>query len=337
MYCWKPTKWTDGGKRPAVDETVLRELPWPECQPLAEYMFLGRLLGQLAEGDKSWMKLERGGRIHGTVHPTGARTSRMAHNSPNQANVPKVGSLYGAECRDLFTADDDWVLIGADASGLEMRMLGHYLSRWDGGAFSREVTDGDVHTYMMKATGITNRDTQKKWTYMRLYGAGNPALGKVMGVSAAKAGMVAKRLEQKMPAMKMLANALDKAHKRGYVVLPDGRRAPTHSRHDTLNTLLQGAGAVVLKVALVIADSLMRDRGLWPVQEHDDSPMPLGEGNYEFVLNVHDEWQVTCHPSVVDTVKASLLDGMRIAGEVLGMKVPIDGEAKEGRTWKETH
>lgn len=335
VYGWKPSKWTEGGKRPAIDETVLSALPWPECKPLAEYMLLDKRLGQIAEGDKAWLKLERGGRIHGSVHPTGARTSRMSHTNPNLAQVPKVTSEYGPECRACFLADKDWVLVGADASGLEMRMLGHYLARWDGGAFAREVVDGDVHTYMMGFTGITSRETQKTWTYARLYGAGNGKLGAIMGCSPAKAGMVAKRVEQRMPAMRMLTAALDAAYEKGYVKLPDGRRAPTVSRHDTLNTLLQGAGAIVLKVALVIADCLMQDRGLEPVQEivrHG-----VGQGDYEFVLNVHDEWQVTCHPAAVDIVKASLLDAMRIAGEVLGMRVRIDGEAKAGANWKETH
>lgn len=334
VYGWQPQKWTDGGKRPAVDETVLSALPWPECQPLAEYMLLEKRLGQIAGGEKAWLKLERGGRIHGTVHPTGARTSRMSHTNPNLAQVPKVGSPYGEECRALFLADKDWVLVGADASGLEMRMLGHYLARWDGGAFAREVVEGDVHTYMMRFTGITDRNVQKTWTYARLYGAGNAKLGKIMGCSPSKAGLVAKQVEKRMPAMAMLSGALDAAFKRGYVLLPDGRHAPTASRHDTLNTLLQGAGAIVLKVALVIADSLMQDRGLQPAQERGERARAP---QYEFVLNVHDEWQVTCHPSVVDTVKASLLDAMRIAGEVLGMRVRIDGEAKAGANWKETH
>ncbi len=330
IHGWKPSEWTDGGKRPKIDETVLAGLQYPECAKLAEYMLVEKRIGQIATGDKAWLRKERGGRIHGRVHATGARTSRMAHLDPNLAQVPKVGSPYGAECRALFLADKGWVLVGADASGLEMRMLGHYLSRWDGGAFAREVVDGDVHTYMMRFTGITDRNVQKTWTYARLYGAGNAKLGKIMGVSPAKAGMVAKRVEQRMPAMAKLSHALDVAHKRGYVLLPDGRRAPTASRHDTLNTLLQGAGAIVLKAALVIADSLMQDAELRPaaLYEHPD---------YEFVLNVHDEWQVTCRPDVVDTVKASLLDAMRIAGEVLGMRVRIDGEAKAGANWKETH
>lgn len=334
-YGWKPSEWTDGGARPKMTEEILSALPYPEAKPLAEVQMLKQRLGQLALGKKAFLTVERGGRIHGRVHATGARTSRMSHSDPNM-NVPKVTSQYGAEFRSLFCADLGHTLVGVDASGLEMRMLGHYLGQWDAGKFAAEVIDGDVHTYMMQATGITKRDTQKTWTYARLYGAGDGKLGKIMGVSAKAAGIVKARVTRMMPGMSKMEQGLDVAKKRGWVRLPDGRRAPTMSRHDTLNTLLQGSGAIVLKVALVIADALMQDAGLHPMEEIT-SWSSEGEGDYEFVLNVHDEWQITCQPEVADTVKACCLEGMRLAGIVLGLRVVIAGEAKAGANWKETH
>lgn len=352
-YGWKPSEWTDGGARPKLTEDILSALPYPEAAPLAELQMLKQRIGQLALGAKAFLKVERGGRIHGRVHATGARTGRMSHSDPN-VNVPKVRKDkvtnevllgdkggYGAEFRALFCADKGHALVGVDASGLEMRMLGHYLAKWDEGRFAEEVTDGDVHTYMMQVTGIKNRETQKTWTYARLYGAGDPKLGKIMGVSPKEAGRVKDRVTKVMPGMTKLEQGLDAAKKRGYVIMPDGRRAATLSRHDTLNTLLQGSGSVVLKVALVIADCLMQDRGLLPCEEVFDGlgdETFLGVGDYEFVLNVHDEWQITCRSGETEAiVQHCAMEGMRLAGVVLGLRVAIAAEAKIGTNWKETH
>ncbi len=144
---WKPTEMTPGGK-PKVDEDVLGDLKYPEAKALTDYMTLQKRIGQLAEGDNAWLKMVKAnGRIHGSINPNGAVTGRATHSNPNVGQVPSVGALYGSECRALFGAKmKNRVQLGCDVSGLELRMLGHFMARHDGGAYADEVINGDVHS-----------------------------------------------------------------------------------------------------------------------------------------------------------------------------------------------
>lgn len=164
---WKPKVFTDGGK-PQVDETVLGALPYPEAKVLSEYMLIEKRIGQLAEGANAWLKLERKGRIHGTVLTNGAVTGRATHNSPNIAQVPKASDKvpYGKQCRALFGATQGRVLVGADLSGLELRCLAHYMARWDGGAYGKVLLEGDIHAANQEAAGLPTRDNAKTFISM---------------------------------------------------------------------------------------------------------------------------------------------------------------------------
>jgi DNA polymerase I-like protein with 3'-5' exonuclease and polymerase domains len=321
---WKPVEFTDNG-RPKIDDDILAKLPWPECKLLGEYLMVVKRLGQVGEGTKAWLKLEKGGRLYGRVHVTGAVTSRMAHQNPNLAQVPASRSPYGPECRELFLPDEGQVLVGADASGLELRMLGHYLARWDGGVFAKEVVEGDPHTYMMAMTGIEDREIQKTYTYATLYGAGAAKQAKIMGKTVARAQAAKRRMYQRMPAMQELDKGLKASVKRGHLRLLDGRRADIRAEHMALNTLLQGGGGVAMKYGLVFADREIQAAGLVPGID------------YEFVLNVHDEWQASTLPQHAQTVGEAMVVGIRKAGERLQLRLPLDAKYKVGANWKETH
>ena len=161
LHGWKPADFTPGGE-PKIDEGVLRGLPWPECGKLADYLMIQKRLGQLAEGNAAWLKLvKKDGRIHGRVITNGTVTGRCTHMNPNVAQVPSVGSPCGEECRALFTAPPGMVLVGCDASGLELRMLAHYMARYDGGEYARILLEGDIHTANQKAAGLETRSQAK--------------------------------------------------------------------------------------------------------------------------------------------------------------------------------
>ena len=148
---WKPTEFTNDGK-PKVDDTILSQLVYPEAKLLATYMMLNKRIGQIAEGDQAWLKLEREGVLYGSVNTNGAVTGRMTHSNPNLAQVPAVYSPYGAECRALFKPRKGMVLVGADASALELRCLAGYMAVYDDGAYIKTVTEGrkedgtEIHT-----------------------------------------------------------------------------------------------------------------------------------------------------------------------------------------------
>jgi len=111
LYGWSPKDFTPNG-RPKIDESILRNLMLPNCKELEEHFLVSKRISQLAEGDNAWLKLERNGRIHGRVNTNGAVTGRCTHSYPNVAQVPASYSKYGPECRSLFRAGENNVLVG---------------------------------------------------------------------------------------------------------------------------------------------------------------------------------------------------------------------------------
>jgi len=164
LHGWVPEEFTDGGK-PKVDEDVMKDLPYPEAPLLAEYLMVTKRLGQLSEGDNAWLKLVKKGKIHGSINPNGAVTGRATHSKPNISQVPASGSPYGEDCRALFGVPEGWIQVGADASGLELRCLAHFMARWDQGKYGEVLLNGDIHTENQKAAGLPTRANAKTFIY----------------------------------------------------------------------------------------------------------------------------------------------------------------------------
>ena len=162
----------------------------------------------LAEGDNAWLKLVKNGRIHGQVNTNGAVTGRCTHGYPNVAQVPAVRAPYGTECRQLFKASDGYDLVGCDASGLELRMLAHYLASFDGGQYAKELLTGDIHTVNQTAAGLENRDQAKTFIYAFLYGAGDARIGEIVGGSAREGKLLKRKFLSSLPALNGLKQAV---------------------------------------------------------------------------------------------------------------------------------
>lgn len=327
-YGWQPEAWTDGGK-PVVDDEVLSKLPFPEAQKLARSFLLDKRIGQLAEGSQAWLNVVKNGKIHASYNTNGAVTGRAAHSSPNISQVPRVSSPFGRDCRALFTVPRGWVLIGADQSGLELRCLASDMATFDGGAYALTVTQGDVHTTNQEAAGLPNRDNAKTFIYAFLYGAGDEKIGSIVG----KGSNVGKRLKAQFlaqtPALATLIRAVKEAARRGWIKGIDGRKMPIRSEHAALNTRLQNAGAVICKQWGCDADALLQERGYrhgW-------------DGDYAFVSNSHDEYQVASRddPETIAAVRLALQESGRAAGDLFNFKCPLDVETKVGANWAETH
>lgn len=350
IHGWVPEAFTPGGK-PTIDDDVLAALPYPECPLLAEYLMVDKRIGQLAEGTKAWMKLERHGRIFGQTISTGTRTQRMSHSNPNVAQTPSTKSTFGKEMRALFLADKGWVLVGADSAGCQLRMLAHFLAPYDGGKFAEQVTTGDPHKYLLVSGAHCPehdaaslevrlacplcREYQKTVTYAYLFGAGDKRLGEIVGRSIHYGGKIKGNMKRRLAGGgKKFDEALDAAFARKYVTLMDGRRTPTLARHDTLNTLLMASEAVSMKHALVEADWDLKGQGLVPAEETTDA---FDNGDYEFVANIHDEWQVTCRAEVAEVVGKALTKAIAIIGERFGLGCALKGSFKVGANWSETH
>tara|TARA_R100000458_G_scaffold20340_1_gene18091 strand:+ start:2546 stop:4279 length:1734 start_codon:yes stop_codon:yes gene_type:complete len=314
-FGWKPERFTPTGQ-PIVDEGTLKKIKHiPEAQLIAEFLLLQKRIAQIS----SWIDAVEDTRIHGAVISNGAITGRMTHRSPNTAQIPSLRQPYGKECRACWTVDEGNVLLGIDASGLELRMLAHYMNDEE---FTNEILNGDVHTANQKLAGLKTRDVAKTFIYALMYGAGDARLGNVMNASA-KAGKKARELFfENKPAFKTLNDKVKQtAMVRGYLKGLDKRVLWIRNEHASLNTLLQSAGAIVMKKALVIFDNKLRKHWL----EH------------MFVANIHDEWQMEVPKEHAKTIGELGVSSIIEAGEEFKLRCPLDGEYKYGRDWSETH
>jgi DNA polymerase I-like protein with 3'-5' exonuclease and polymerase domains len=323
---WKPKRFTDKGQA-IVDETTLNESTIPEAKLIGEYLLLQKRISQI----DSWLKVVgKDGRVHGRIITNGAVTGRMTHMSPNMAQVPNSGSAYGEECRALWTVEKGYKLVGIDASGLELRMLAHYMND---DAYTTEVVSGDIHTANQKAAGLETRNQAKTFIYAFLYGAGSSKIGKIVGGSAKEGEKLITSFLSNTPKLQALRKTVSEAFsKKGSLPSLDGRRLQVRSEHSALNTLLQGAGAVVMKQALVLLDKKLKSAKI----------------DYKFVANVHDEWQIEVEEGRADEVGKMGVKAIEEAGSYLGkldkitkkplgMNCPLTGEYKVGNNWKETH
>jgi len=362
---WEPAEFGKDGK-PTVDDTVLSTLPYPEAKPLSEYLMIQKRIGMLAEGRMAWLKMERNGRLHGSIVTNGAVTGRMTHMEPNMGQVPSSGSPYGHECRDLFEHSLGR-LVGCDADALELRCLAGYLAPIDGGAYIKTVLEGnkdlgtDMHSvncralgldpkaeYLVDGTPTKGRDIAKTWFYAFIYGAGNEKLGWIMGkrgdptnpdhwtkrrdgsrvdkVAAAAGERSRKTFLRSLPALGTLVQRIAKrVETRGFLIGLDGRKLHVRSAHAALNTLLQSAGAILMKQALVFLDKRLQEAGLVPGVD------------YEFAANVHDEWQIDVAEKWADFVGKTAEQAIIDAGTHFDFGCPLDGQSVIGQSWKDTH
>jgi len=316
---WKPQEYTPGGK-PKIDEKVLGSLGYHEAALFAERFTIQKRLGQIADGNQAWLKKVKNGRIHGRIIHNATITGRCAHASPNLGQVPAVRAQYGKECRELFEASAGYTLVGADASGLELRMLAHYMRDEE---FTRVLLEGDIHAHNQKLAGLSSRDDSKKFIYMLLYGAHWKTIAVAMGLKPKQGKRLVERFLKKLPALARLKEGIHgTVEDRGYLRGLDGRRIPIRSEHAELNSLLQCAGAVVVKQWTVLLDEAITEAGLCAY----------------LILHVHDELQleVGVHEHV-GAVKEFATETIVEAGELLGLRCALAGESKSGQHWADTH
>jgi DNA polymerase I-like protein with 3'-5' exonuclease and polymerase domains len=234
------------------------------------------------------------------------------------AQVPSVGSPYGKECRACWTVANGYKLVGIDASGLELRMLAHYMKDEE---FKNEILYGDIHTANQLAAGLESRSQAKTFIYALLYGAGDAKLGSVVGGNAEHGKRLRQSFFDSRPAFKSLKNRVGRASKRGHLKALDGRKLFVRSEHAALNTLLQGAGAIVMKQAMIILNNKIKEHRL----------------DAHFVCNVHDEWQVEVREDQAEELGKLGVDAIKEAGYALSLFCDLDGEYKIGDNWSETH
>ena len=314
-FGWKPKKHTPTGQ-PIVDETTLSKLTKiPQAGLIAEYLMLQKRLAQV----NSWLKeMTDDSRVHGYVNPNGAVTGRMTHSHPNMAQVPSSNSPYGEECRGCWVVPPKHKLVGIDASGLELRMLAHYM---DDEEYTNEILNGDIHSANQRLAGLESRNQAKTFIYALLYGAGDAKLGTVVGRGRDAGTKLRRQFFDNLPSFKALTTRVQSQAKGGFLKGLDGRKLTVRSPHAALNTLFQGAGAIVMKQAMVTFNQAIESQVL----------------RAKFVGNIHDEWQLECHEDDAHAVGKAGVEAIRQATHLLNLNCPLDGEYQVGDNWSETH
>lgn len=354
---WIPTEFTEKGA-PKVDDEVLEHVRVddPEKQRcidlIKEYLMIQKRIGQAAEGDKAWLRyVQEDGKIHGSVNPNGAVTGRATHSFPNLGQVPGVRSPYGEPCRAAFGAEHHldgltglpWVQAGIDASGLELRCLAHFMSKYDGGAYADVILNGDIHTVNQQAAELPTRDNAKTFIYGFLYGAGDEKIGQIVGAGKERGKELKKKFLENTPAIAALREGIQQTlvessrwvageqkvkWKRRWIKGLDGRKVHVRSPHAALNTLLQSAGALICKLWIIETEELLLKAGL----KHG------WDGDFSYMAWVHDEIQVACRtPEIAQQVIDIAQQAMRNVGDHFKFRCRLDTEGKMGPNWAVCH
>ena len=315
---WKPKSLTISGKA-VIDETVLKDIGSETALLFLQCLDITKKLGMISQGVNAWQKLcTMSNRIHHHCSVT-TNTYRASHRKPNLGQVPA-----DEEFRRLFTASPGKVMVGADLSGIELRMLAHYLGRYDGGRYADILLNGDIHQVNADKIGISRRQV-KTVTYAFLYGAGNLKLGLSFDpqLSESKATKKGKEIRaayiDAIDGLGKLLKAVNDKSTQGYLKAIDSRKVLVDSRHKALNYLLQCGAGVIAKRWMVIANDKLKNT------------------HTKQLAFIHDELQYECDPQYTDEVKTTLEDSAVEAGVYYKLRCPIAAESKSGANWSEVH
>lgn len=359
-YNWEPQDFTEKGF-PSVSDDVLQKLALkiPEAKTLAEVLFYEKLIGMVKRGNNSWLSCynPETQRIHGYINSGGTVSGRAAHNNPNLGQIPAVvkkkneetgkkeiqygrAGDYGWECRYLFFTpewvnDEEWVQVGVDLKGIELRRLGEECAPFDGGKLIEICCDPerDPHDYHMELTGLNNRDDLKRGTYGLMYGAGDWKLGHTFDPLASddekkRAGARFRNtLMTRVPALGKAIERIKAQAERGFLVGLDGRRLGVRAVYSALNLRLQSDAALIAKKWLVLTEEYLLAAGLnhgW-------------DGDFAMLTWVHDEIQIACKKRYADLVASTCVKAANNAGTYFNSRCPVDADAKIGHNWAECH
>ena len=315
-FGWKPEKFTPTGQ-PIVDEGTLKKIEnIPQALLIAEFLMLQKRIALI----NSWCDAQqKDGRVHGFVDSNGTITGRMTHRSPNIAQVPSPSSKYGSKCRSCWIVPKNYKLLGIDASGLELRMLAHYMNDKK---YINEILTGDIHITNQKLAGLSSRSQAKTFIYALIYGAGDRMLGTIIKGNRNDGKELRKRFLTNLPTFKNLKDKVITSSLKGFIKGLDGRKLLIRSQHAALNTLLQGGGAIAMKWALIDLNNKIK------------SNLNIKGG---FVANIHDEWQIETPEEYADIIGNWGVNSIKEAGNHYKLNCPLDGEYKIGNNWNETH
>ncbi|MBQ2249931.1 MAG: DNA polymerase I, partial [Clostridia bacterium] len=303
----------------------------PIIQEILDYRQLTKLKSTYADG---LLKVaDEQGRVHTTFKQTGTATGRLSSTEPNLQNIP-IRTELGRELRRFFLPEkEDYVIIDADYSQIELRLLAHVSGDEN---MIRAFREGvDVHTstaatvFGVSEEEVTSemRKRAKAVNFGIMYGIGAFSLSDDIGVSVAEAqGFINRYLAGYPRIDAYLKEVIEKAYEQGYVTTVLGRRRyiPELSASNkmqqkfgervAMNSPIQGTAADVIKIAMVRVHRALLEKGL----------------DARLILQVHDELLLEAHHSCAEEARRLLKEEMEHA---MTCAVPLDVDIHVGRTW----
>ena len=351
---WEPDAWnysaTSGEKTSPKLEGEFRGVEGDLPKRIKERITYRHRKSQI----EGWISnLRNDSRLSAGGFTCGTNTGRMRHT--NVVNVPKANSFsrkmfeagicteneigqliwdmprqkdfFGTQMRSLFCSPlGDYVIVGHDASGLELRMLAHFMNDEE---FTKVLLNDDIHEYNRRAAGLDTRDNAKSFIYALLYGAGDSKIGKVVGGTTGDGRFLRLKFLESLPALDRLLDKVKRASRKGYLRGIDNRkvwmRKDSDGRimeHKALNTLLQSSGSICVKKSSII---------LW------NDLLPQTNIVAHKVIDMHDESQAEVKKEHAELYGQLAVQSVIDSGKYFNLNIPLDAEYKIGMNWAETH
>ncbi len=328
---WKPTVKTKSGESYKICPENLATIP-DDAPQAVKGLKAWKVLETRWKIAQEWLEKAQGdGRVHGTVITTGAVTHRAAHRGPNMANIPsvphgktgilwKMDGMYAAECRQVFKVPEGKKLVGTDAAGIQLRVLAHYMND---PVYTEQVIEGDIHTFNKNALGnyCKDRPTAKTFIYAFLLGAGVGKIAEILGCNGGQANKSMQNFYETLPTLKRLKSEASRAASMGWMKGLDGRILRIGSDHLALSVYLQGGETVIMRLANVFWQRKAKEERI----------------NFKQCAWVHDEWQTEVDADQAERLGEIQVQSIIDAGKFFKLNCPMDGEAKIGNNWLETH
>ena len=304
-------------------------------------------------------RLKMDGRI-GAGRTGIAATHRQKHKVV--VNVPKASDkvLLGKEFRSLWIAEEGMLIAAGDAAALEGRVQGHYCYKYDNGETADELLNGDVHSknvcafyghidevksFDIKSEDFNKddplwkpyRDKSKNGYYCIMYGGGGPKVASTLGLPEKMGQEKLDAFWDANIATKQLRDNLEKYWKsvgrEKYLPAIDGRMLCTRKKSALLNTIFQSCGGIVMDYA-----GCFMDAWLGGLKWRDRKPFYEYKGHVvRRIAYVHDEVEFECDEAIAPEIAKMIEKAIERAGQHLKLKVPLAGEGKFGKSWKEVH
>ena len=278
----------------------------------------------------------RGGRIHPAFHQTGAATGRLSASHPNVQNIP-IRTEQGIRVREAFIPAEGCVLLSADYSQVELRVMAHYsadenlLAAFARGEDIHRRTAAEVNGVAPEAVSASMRAAAKAVNFGIIYGSSAFGIARQLGVSQTEARRTIERyFERYQGVRRFLDDTIEQAREAGHVrtllgrrrYLPDlgsrNRALRQAAERAAVNSVIQGTAADLIKKAMVAVDAALAARGM----------------ESQMILQVHDELVFETPEAEVPALSALVRECME---HVCELAVPLLVEVGTGANWRDAH